>query len=110
MSSVGIVLIPSCINSSMFSSNPSSAFRNALRFFSVRLFSYLVLSFLIQSSFNSFAGQIIIALSSLVLKKSLQSIDYKKAISYFNAVLNGYSNSKVIDNITDIERRGRYTH
>lgn len=50
------------------------------------------------------------AVDLLVLKKSLQSIDYKKAISYFKAVLNGYSNSKVIDNITDIERRGRYTH
>ena len=50
------------------------------------------------------------AVDLLVLKKSLQSINYKKAISYFKAVLNGYSNSKVIDNITDIERRGRYTH
>ena len=50
------------------------------------------------------------AVDLLVLKKSLQSIDYKKAISYFKAVLKGYSNSKVIDNITDIERRGRYTH
>ena len=40
----------------------------------------------------------------------IEVIDYKKAISYIKAVLNGYSNSKVIDNITDIERRGRYTH
>ena len=39
-----------------------------------------------------------------------KSIDYEKAICYFESVLKGYANSKVIDNIADIEKRGRYTH
>ena len=50
------------------------------------------------------------AVDLLVLKKSLQSIDYKKAVSYFRSVLEGYGNSKIIDKISDIEHRGRYTH
>ena len=50
------------------------------------------------------------AVDLLVLKKSLQSIDYEKAVSYFNSVLKGYGNSKIIDKISDIEHRGRYTH
>ena len=50
------------------------------------------------------------AVDLLVLKKSLQSIDYEKAISYFDSVLDGYGNSKIIDKISDIEHRGRYTH
>ena len=50
------------------------------------------------------------AVDLLVLKKSLQSIDYNKAVSYFNQVLDGYNDSKVINKITDIESRGRYTH
>ena len=50
------------------------------------------------------------AVDLLVLKKSLQSIDYNKAVSYFNQVLGGYNNSKVINKISDIESRGRYTH
>ena len=50
------------------------------------------------------------AVDLLVLKKSLQSIDYEKAVSYFRSVLDGYGNSKIIDKISDIEHRGRYTH
>ena len=50
------------------------------------------------------------AVDLLVLKKSLQSIDYEKAIAYFDCVLKGYGDSKVINNISDIEKRGRYTH
>lgn len=50
------------------------------------------------------------AVDLLVLKKSLQSIDYEKAISYFDSVLKGYDNPKILDKIKDIEHRGRYTH
>ena len=50
------------------------------------------------------------AVDLLVLKKSLQSIDYKKAVSYFGNVLDGYGNPKILDKINDIEHRGRYTH
>ena len=50
------------------------------------------------------------AVDLLVLKKSLQSIDYEKALSYFDSVLKGYNNPKIIDKISDIEHRGRYTH
>ena len=50
------------------------------------------------------------AVDLLVLKKSLQSIDYNKSIAYFNEVLKGYDDSKVAGLISDIERRGRYTH
>ncbi|WP_296890456.1 bifunctional N(6)-L-threonylcarbamoyladenine synthase/serine/threonine protein kinase [uncultured Methanobrevibacter sp.] len=50
------------------------------------------------------------AVDLLVLKKSLQSIDYEKAVAYFDCVLKGYGNLKVIDKIADIEKRGRYTH
>ena len=50
------------------------------------------------------------AVDLLVLKKSLQSIDYNKAVSYFDEVLKGYGESKVINKISDIEKRGRYTH
>ncbi|WP_407379767.1 bifunctional N(6)-L-threonylcarbamoyladenine synthase/serine/threonine protein kinase [Methanobrevibacter sp.] len=50
------------------------------------------------------------AVDLLVLKKSLQSIDYEKAVSYFDSVLMGYNSPKIIDKISDIEHRGRYTH
>ena len=50
------------------------------------------------------------AVDLLVLKKSLQSIDYEKAVSYFGNVLDGYDNPKILDKINDIEHRGRYTH
>ena len=50
------------------------------------------------------------AVDLLVLKKSLQSIDYEKALTYFDSVLKGYNNPKIIDKISDIEHRGRYTH
>jgi N6-L-threonylcarbamoyladenine synthase/protein kinase Bud32 len=50
------------------------------------------------------------AVDLLVLKKSLQSIDYNLALKYFGAVLNGYGNDGVADKISDIESRGRYTH
>ncbi|MDR0900363.1 MAG: bifunctional N(6)-L-threonylcarbamoyladenine synthase/serine/threonine protein kinase [Methanobrevibacter sp.] len=55
----------------------------------------------------------------LVLKKSLQSIDYKIAGNIFDNVLDGYINSyedndlnkdKIIAKIAEIESRGRYTH
>ena len=50
------------------------------------------------------------AVDLLVLKKSLQSIDYEKAVSYFGNVLSGYGDSKIIEKIREIEHRGRYTH
>ena len=50
------------------------------------------------------------AVDLLVLKKSLQSIDYEKAVSYFDEVLKGYDDSKIIEKIDEIEHRGRYTH
>ena len=50
------------------------------------------------------------AVDLLVLKKSLQSIDYEKAVSYFGNVLDGYCDSKIIEKINEIEHRGRYTH
>ena len=50
------------------------------------------------------------AVDLLVLKKSLQSIDYNLALKYFDAVLKGYANDRVADKISDIESRGRYTH
>jgi N6-L-threonylcarbamoyladenine synthase/protein kinase Bud32 len=50
------------------------------------------------------------AVDLLVLKKSLQSIDYEKAVSYFGNVLKGYCDSKIIEKINEIEHRGRYTH
>ena len=55
----------------------------------------------------------------IVLKKSLQSIDYKIANEIFNHVLDGYmccydqnnlSKSKIIEKIAEIQSRGRYTH
>lgn len=56
------------------------------------------------------------AVDLLVLKKSLQSIDYKKAIGLFNIILDSYSKSldgdknKILKKIAEIESRGRYTH
>ena len=50
------------------------------------------------------------AVDLLVLKKSLQSIDYNLAIKYFNCVLKGYGDESIINIIRDIESRGRYTH
>ena len=50
------------------------------------------------------------AVDLLVLKKSLQSIDYKLAVKYFDLVLDGYGNDNILDRILDIESRGRYTH
>lgn len=50
------------------------------------------------------------AVDLLVLKKSLQSIDYNLAVKYFDLVLKGYDNEKVAGHISDIESRGRYTH
>lgn len=50
------------------------------------------------------------AVDLLVLKKSLQSIDYKLALKYFNLVLKGYSNDLIVKTISNIESRGRYTH
>ncbi|WP_407422710.1 bifunctional N(6)-L-threonylcarbamoyladenine synthase/serine/threonine protein kinase [Methanobrevibacter sp.] len=50
------------------------------------------------------------AVDLLVLKKSLQSIDYEKAIAYFDSVLKGYDNPKILDKINEIQHRGRYTH
>lgn len=50
------------------------------------------------------------AVDLLVLKKSLQSIDYNLAVKYFDLVLKGYGNDKIAKNISDIESRGRYTH
>ena len=50
------------------------------------------------------------AVDLLVLKKSLQSIDYNLAVKYFDCVLSGYGNESIISTIADIESRGRYTH
>ena len=50
------------------------------------------------------------AVDLLVLKKSLQSIDYNLAVKYFDLVLKGYGNESIINTISDIESRGRYTH
>ena len=50
------------------------------------------------------------AVDLLVLKKSLQSIDYNLAVKYFDCVLKGYGNESIIRTISDIESRGRYTH
>ncbi len=50
------------------------------------------------------------AVDLLVLKKSLQSIDYNLAVRYFDCVLKGYGNESIINTISDIESRGRYTH
>lgn len=50
------------------------------------------------------------AVDLLVLKKSLQSIDYNLAIKYFDLVLKGYDNDKMANKISEIESRGRYTH
>ena len=50
------------------------------------------------------------AVDLLVLKKSLQSIDYNLAVKYFDCVLEGYGNEKIVNTIADIESRGRYTH
>ena len=50
------------------------------------------------------------AVDLLVLKKSLQSIDYNLALNYFDSVLKGYGNDSVVNKIADIESRGRYTH
>lgn len=55
----------------------------------------------------------------LVLKKSLQSIDYNTAIKIFDKVLEGYADEykddslnreQIIKKINEIESRGRYTH
>lgn len=50
------------------------------------------------------------AVDLLVLKKSLQSVNYDIAVELFNEVLKGYNNSKIIEKINEIESRGRYTH
>ena len=50
------------------------------------------------------------AVDLLVLKKALQSIDYNLAVKYFNSVLDGYNDDSIINTISDIESRGRYTH
>ena len=50
------------------------------------------------------------AVDLLVLKKSLQSIDYNLAIKYFDCVLEGYGREDMVNKISDIESRGRYTH
>lgn len=59
------------------------------------------------------------AVDLLVLKKSLQSIDYSTAIKIFNKVLEGYADEykddslnreQIIKKINEIESRGRYTH
>ncbi len=50
------------------------------------------------------------AVDLLVLKKSLQSIDYNLALKYFDLVLKGYGDGSILDVIEDIESRGRYTH
>ena len=50
------------------------------------------------------------AVDLLVLKKSLQSIDYNLAVKYFDSVLDGYGDKSIINTIHDIESRGRYTH
>ena len=50
------------------------------------------------------------AVDLLVLKKSLQSIDYNLALRYFDLVLKGYGDESILKAIEDIESRGRYTH
>ncbi len=50
------------------------------------------------------------AVDLLVLKKSLQSIDYNLAVRYFDLVLEGYGDKGILKTISDIESRGRYTH
>ena len=50
------------------------------------------------------------AVDLLVLKKSLQSIDYNLAVKYFDCVLKGYADKSIVKVICDIESRGRYTH
>ena len=50
------------------------------------------------------------AVDLLVLKKSLQSIDYNLALKYFDLVLKGYGDESILKAINDIESRGRYTH
>ena len=50
------------------------------------------------------------AVDLLVLKKSLQSIDYNLALKYFDLILKGYGNKSIANTISDIESRGRYTH
>ena len=50
------------------------------------------------------------AVDLLVLKKSLQSIDYNLALKYFDLVLKGYGDESILNVIGDIESRGRYTH
>ena len=50
------------------------------------------------------------AVDLLVLKKSLQSIDYNLAVKYFDCVLDGYGDKSILNTISDIESRGRYTH
>lgn len=59
------------------------------------------------------------AVDLLVLKKSLQSIDYNTAIKIFDKVLEGYADAykddslnreQIIKKINEIESRGRYTH
>ena len=59
------------------------------------------------------------AVDLLVLKKSLQSIDYNTAIKIFDRVLEGYADKykddslnreQIIKKINEIESRGRYTH
>ena len=50
------------------------------------------------------------AVDLLVLKKSLQSIDYNLAVKYFDCVLEGYGDKSIENTIRDIESRGRYTH
>ena len=50
------------------------------------------------------------AVDLLVLKKSLQSIDYNLAVRYFGCVLEGYGDDSMNEYISDIESRGRYTH
>ena len=50
------------------------------------------------------------AVDLLVLKKSLQSIDYNLACEYFDLVLKGYGSDNIVDKISEIESRGRYTH
>ena len=50
------------------------------------------------------------AVDLLVLKKSLQSIDYNLALKYFDCVLEGYGNKNIVKKISEIESRGRYTH
>jgi N6-L-threonylcarbamoyladenine synthase/protein kinase Bud32 len=50
------------------------------------------------------------AVDLLVLKKSLQSIDYNLALRYFDLVLKGYGDELIVKAIEDIESRGRYTH